>query len=159
MACVGQFYPKRLPNTPLVLAVCVASYALLSVALTAIGTLLERDAIALTRGGPGAGAPPRIALASRLPRFQDTYTLRIWPRQGGLLSVYSSGGGGSLLGLLRGSGGSGALPPQPDELRLSKSVAAYFTADGFMDHEAIVGDARRLLRQLAAAGGESAKDK
>eukprot|EP00887_Chlorella_sp_A99_P000767 scaffold5.g767.t1 len=151
VACFGQFFPKHHPLHTAVLVGCVAVYALLSVGFTALASLVERDIIALTKAGPGGAAPPRIALASRLPRFNDAYTLRAWPRGGGGSAAPGTGGGG-------GGGGAAPAPPLlPGELRLSKSVAACFTQDGFLVAEAIKTDAQRLLRQLA--GGESAKDR
>ena len=40
-----------------------------------VAMLFEKDAIALTRAVPGG--PPALAIASRLPRFAENYTLQI----------------------------------------------------------------------------------
>ena len=57
---------------------CVAAYMVLSTLMTVVAAVFERDAIALTRAVPGG--PPALAISTRLPRFQETYTLRIAPR-------------------------------------------------------------------------------
>lgn len=40
-----------------------------------VAAVWEKDAITLTRATPGG--PPALAVSSRLPRFEEQYTLRI----------------------------------------------------------------------------------
>jgi hypothetical protein len=77
-----QFLPKRWAaplNTP---------PPLLPNRFAAVALVLERDAVALTRARPGG--PPAVAITSRLPRFQELYTLRVAPRW----LVWAGEGGG-----------------------------------------------------------------
>lgn len=78
VACLAQFYPKKYPANFWLLVGCVAAYMVLSTLMTVVAAVFERDAIALTRAVPGG--PPALAISTRLPRFQETYTLRIAPR-------------------------------------------------------------------------------
>lgn len=43
-----------------------------------IASVCEKDAILLTKAAPGG--PPALAVSSKLPRFEETYTLKIAPR-------------------------------------------------------------------------------
>jgi signal peptidase complex subunit 2 len=78
VACLAQFYPKKYPANFWLLVGCVAVYVVLSTLMTVVAAVFERDAIALTRTVPGG--PPALAISTRLPRFQETYTLRIATR-------------------------------------------------------------------------------
>lgn len=52
MACLAQFYPLKYPASFWLLASCVSIYAVLSTAMTAVASLLERDGIAFTHPCP-----------------------------------------------------------------------------------------------------------
>ena len=78
MACLAQFYPLKYPANFWLLAGCVAAYTVLSGLMTLVAMVLEKDATALTRAVPGG--PPALTVSTHMPRFQETYTLRIAPR-------------------------------------------------------------------------------
>lgn len=77
IALLAQFYPGKPPATTPLLAACVTAYALLSVALSAIAALVERDAFLFTRGG---GAYPPLAVGARMARFDPAYELIVEER-------------------------------------------------------------------------------
>ncbi|KAL4860000.1 putative signal peptidase complex subunit 2 [Chlorella vulgaris] len=135
IACFAQFYPKlllhfpklHLNNTWLV-AGCVVAYAILSSLMTVVAMLFEKDAIALTRAVPGG--PPALAIASRLPRFAENYTLQIALRDAPEATKCGSGSGAAAL---------------------TKSVGAYFHEDGQLAADVIKQDAAKLLAQAVAS--------
>jgi signal peptidase complex subunit 2 len=120
VACLAQFWPGKYPDTFWVLAGCVTSYTALSFAVTAVGVWLEHDTIVLTKQRPGRRA---LALSSSMPRFQENYALAVRPR--------GSPAGGT------------------DEVKLQKSVGAYFDTDGVLHPEVIEADVAALLERVA----------
>ena len=76
MGLLAQFYPLKYPANTWLLVGCVAAYCLLSAALTLLSHS-EHDAVAFTRAAPGRAA---LVVASRMPRHQDLYTLRLAAR-------------------------------------------------------------------------------
>ncbi|EFN57522.1 hypothetical protein CHLNCDRAFT_143120 [Chlorella variabilis] len=121
VACLAQFYPKKYPDNTLLLAGCVVAYVVLSSLMTVVAMVCEKDVIAFTRAAPGG--PPALAIASRLPRFQQFYTLCVTPR-----------------GARAASRGGGAQS-------LSRSVGEYFHEDGQLAAGVIKKDAVELLRK------------
>lgn len=121
VACIAQFWPKKHPAVTPVLVACVSIYALLSAALTAFATYVEKDTIALARG---AG---EVVIRSRLPRFEETYTLGIRPR--------------------------GTEPGSAGEARLESSVGAYFDGEGVLAADRFTADVKALAERAAAGNG------
>ncbi|KAI7841303.1 hypothetical protein COHA_004922 [Chlorella ohadii] len=124
VACLAQFYPKKYPANFWLLACCVASYVVLSTLMTVVATLWEKDAIVMTKARPGG--PPALVVSSKMPRFQDLYTLRVALRPTG--------------------GGSGS-----EGVSLTKSVGDYFHEDGHLAADVIRQDTQALLEQLLEA--------
>ena len=127
VACIGQFYPGKLPDTFWPVLACVVSYFTLSMALTAYTTFIEKDTIAQTRGQAD------LIIRSKMPRFQDVYTLGIRPR--------------------------GSKADSPEEVKLASSVGAYFDSEGILAVDAFKGEVLALLGRLTAssARGEAKK--
>lgn len=126
VACVAYFYPKKHGENFWLLLGCIVTYVILSTLMTVIATVYEKDAITFTCAVPGGA--PALAISSRLPRFQDLYTLRVQPRGA---PAAASGNGSS-------DGGA---------LSLSKSVGAYFDEDGLLAAGVIKKDVEQLLQQ------------
>ncbi|PSC77014.1 putative signal peptidase complex subunit 2 [Micractinium conductrix] len=122
LACVAQFYPKKYPDNFWVLLGCVAAYVVLSTAMTVVATVWEKDAVLFTRGLRQGGGPPALAVSTRLPRFQETFTLTITPRGA------------------RAASGAGAS--------MSCSIGEYFHSDGYLAKDVVRADTQRLLAQL-----------
>ena len=97
VACVGQFWPGKYPATAPVLVACVAAYSALSLVLTLLATHVEKEAIAFTRPPEGRGGAA-LAISSRMPRFQEHYTLRVGPKDGEGCAARSRSGLGWALG-------------------------------------------------------------
>lgn len=127
VACIGQFYPGKLPDTFWPVLACVVSYFALSLALTAYTTFIEKDTIAQTRGQAD------LIIRSKMPRFQDVYTLGIRPR--------------------------GSKADSSEEVKLASSVGAYFDSEGILAVDAFKGEVLDLLGRLTAssARGEAKK--
>jgi hypothetical protein len=73
VACIGQFWPGELKNSPYVLGPCVATYFFLTALIWILQTYVQKDAIAYTKHHPGN---PGIVLRSKMKRFDDQYTLK-----------------------------------------------------------------------------------
>lgn len=126
MACVAQFYPGKYPATTWVLVTCVSLYTVLSTALSGLHTFIEKDTITLTTG------KGNYIIRSKLPRYQDQYTLAIRPR--------------------------GTAPESSAEVKLVSSVGAYFDSQGVMVADAFKADVAALIEKAEAAGtGKSKK--
>lgn len=80
VALLAQFYPGKPPATTPLLIACVAVYAALSAALSAIAVAVERDAFLFVRPGR---ARPAVAVASKMARFDPGYELAVEERGGG----------------------------------------------------------------------------
>ncbi|PRW59420.1 putative signal peptidase complex subunit 2 [Chlorella sorokiniana] len=124
VACLAQFWPKKYPANTWVLAGCVAAYVVLSTLMTLVATVWEKEAIVFTKARPGGS--PVLVVSSKLPRFQDLYTLRVALRPTG-----------------SGSGSEG--------VSLTKSVGEYFHEDGHLAADVIRQDTLALLEQLLEA--------
>jgi Microsomal signal peptidase 25 kDa subunit (SPC25) len=105
----------------------VVSYFTLSLALTAYTTFIEKDTIAQTRG------KAHLMVRSKMPRFQDVYTLGIRPK--------------------------GSKSDSPEEVKLSSSVGAYFDGEGILAVDVFKAEVADLLGRLEAssARGEAKK--
>lgn len=88
VALLGQFWPGKDKSSPYVLGPCVAGYFILTGVVWGIQVLIQKDAIAYTKGHPGN---PRIVLRSKMPRYGDQYTLRACMKDdSGLMAESSS---------------------------------------------------------------------
>lgn len=90
--------------------------------MSAVAMLLEKDTLVMTKAAPGH---PALVVRSKMPRFQDVYTLAVRPR-------------GTKAGCIQ-------------EVLLQKSAGAYFDREGVLHREIIQADAQALLQQAAAA--------
>ena len=73
MACVAQFWPGPLKNSPIVIAPCVGSYMVLSLVLWFMQSFVQKNVIASTKEHPGT---PAIHLESTMAKYSDQYTLK-----------------------------------------------------------------------------------
>lgn len=72
-----------------------------------VATVWEKDAVLFTRGLRQGGGPPALAVSTRLPRFQETFTLTITPRW--VLCLGSSREGGMCRACGKQAEGAGQL--------------------------------------------------
>ena len=70
MALLAQFYPKKYPDNWLLLAVCLALYALGSAALSVFTALVEDDCFLITR--------PRMVRGGVGRTHADTHGIETW---------------------------------------------------------------------------------
>ena len=98
------------------LIACVAIYTLLSVALSGFSLFIEKDAIALTKGKAD------LVIRSKLPKYQEMYTLGIRPR--------------------------GSAVESMEEAAVMKSVGAFFDSDGVLAAEVLRAEVLGLLQKL-----------
>lgn len=120
VACLAQFYPLKYPANFWLLVCCVSVYAALSTAMTYVITFLEKDCFLFTKPN-SSKCGVSLAIASRLPKYQDQYELRIQ---------------------LRGQ------PKGREQVSLKKSVTSYFDSEGHLAAELIHSDFRSLLGQF-----------
>jgi hypothetical protein len=127
VACIGQFYPGKVSDTFYPVLACVVSYFTLSLALTVFTTFIEKDTIAQTRGKAD------LIIRSKMPNFQDVYTLGIRPH--------------------------GSKAESPEEVKLASSVGAYFDSEGILAADVFKAEVSDLLGRLVAssARGEAKK--
>ena len=74
VACIAQFWPGKHPKNFVLCIVCVSLYAILSLALTFLTLLIEKDIIVSTKPQQDE---PSLVIRSSMPRFQDKYTLKV----------------------------------------------------------------------------------
>lgn len=126
MACVGQFYPGKTTDAFYPVLACVVFYFTLSLALTVYTTFIEKDTIAQTRGKAD------LIIRSKMPRFQDVYTLGIRPQ--------------------------GSKADSAEEKKLAASVGAYFDSEGVLAADVFKAEVNDLLGELMASSArEEAK--
>ncbi|KAL4521568.1 hypothetical protein Ndes2437B_g07855 [Nannochloris sp. 'desiccata'] len=127
VACIGQFYPGKLPDTFYPVLACVVSYFTLSLALTVYTTFIEKDTIAQTRGKAD------LIIRSKMPRFQDVYTLGIRPQ--------------------------GSKADSAEEVKLASSVGSYFDSEGVLAVDLFKAEVSDLLERLLAASSSRGEAK
>lgn len=87
VALLGQFWPGEDKNDPHVLGPCVAGYFIVTGIVWGIQVLIQKDAIAYTKGHPGN---PGIVLKSNMKRYGDQYTLKAYMKDDAGISMESS---------------------------------------------------------------------
>ena len=123
-ALFAQLYPTPFPENARVLAVCVAGYGLFNALLQAFVTFVECGAILFTKPKHGAGraAAKGLAVRTKMPRFQEVYTMTVH------------------------AGGKGAKAHECAEAAVS--VCDYVYEDGVVDEDKIRELAEDVVRRF-----------
>lgn len=129
VALMAQFWPGTDKNSPYVLGPCVAGYFILTSLVWAIQVLIQKDAIAYTKGHPGN---PGIVLRSKMPRYGDQYTLRACMKDDSGLAMESSS---------------------------TQYVGTFFNEDAVVQIDSIVAMVNEVLHQLDAPSESSNDNK
>jgi hypothetical protein len=115
-----------------VLLLCVSLYTIFSILLSAFSFFVEKDTIAMTKTH---GSVAALVLRSKMPRYQDGYTLAIRPR--------------------------GIPAGDASEAKMSSSVGAYFDTEGVLAAEEFKADVAKLVAELTGGvrGGQDSPKK
>ncbi|KAL6762498.1 microsomal signal peptidase 25 kDa subunit-domain-containing protein [Haematococcus lacustris] len=128
-ALLAQFGPGKFPSNWWMVAGCVAAYCAVTVILNWFSYKYEGDSYLVTK--PSRAGEPGPRLSSRLPKYDDKYTL-----------VISST-------LNRKAAGH-------KEVSLTASVADFFHADGYLSDAAFKPRVEALLKEYGSSGTKKA---